>query len=136
MRTRQHRMAPLVAFLFAVLFLCAGCNDTKRLVSQVKNAAPALQWQAWAVQVLERAKTNSSPVPRSEWPAFIASITPPCTEWQLFTGRNGSTSNISLVSLGGFGSFGIDIGPASFVEPTRPDEHCEQVYPGIYVVHN
>src|SRR5438445_5630557 len=52
------------------------------------------------------------------------------SEWQLFTGRR-STSNISLVSLGRFGSFGIDIGPANFVE-LRPDEHCEQVYAGLF----
>jgi hypothetical protein len=122
--------------LICLLFVCAGCDEYHGLANQVRNAATAQQWQAWAVQVLERSKTNSVPPPRSEWPAFVGRLSPPCSDWELWIGRNGSTSNIALVSVGGFGSFGVDIGPATFVEPAIPSERCQQVYPGVYVVHN
>ena len=131
-----HERGPRVCWLLCVLFLCPGCDEYHGLDRQVKNAATAEQWQAWAVEVLERSRTNSVLPARSEWPAFVTRLTPPCTDWQLVIGRNESTSNISLVSMGGFGSFGVDIGPATFVEPWNPNERSRQVYPGVYVAHN
>lgn len=120
----------------ALLLLCAGCNDDQRLVSEVRRAATAQQWHSWAAEVLARSKTNSVPVPRSEWPTFVQQINAPCAEWQLITGRNGSSSNISLVSLGGFCSYGIDVGGPTFVEPPNSNQHCTKIYPGVYVVGN
>jgi hypothetical protein len=137
MTKRYHGSTSLgLGCYVALLLLCAGCKDDKHLVEQAKSAATAEQWHAWAAKVLERSRTNSNPIPRSDWPAFIQRIKAPCTEWQLVTGRNGSTSNISLVSIGGFCSFGIDIGASSFVEPKHPNEHSVRVYPGVYVVSN
>jgi hypothetical protein len=125
-----------VGFCVVSLLVCCGCNDFQHLADQVKTAATAEQWQTWAAQVLERSKTNSGAIPRSEWPAFVQRIDAPCTEWQLIPrGRSGSSSNISLVSFGGFGSFGIDVGPPTFPEP-QGDAHCKQVYPGVYVIGN
>jgi hypothetical protein len=121
----------------AVGVLCVGCNDDKRLASQARTAATAEQWHVWAADVLARSKTNSAPIPRSEWPSFIQRISAPCTEWQLVTaGRNGSSSNISLISFGGFCSYGIDIGGPTFVEPQEPNFHITKIYPGVYVVSN
>jgi hypothetical protein len=120
-------------WLACLVLFSAGCNEYEGLDRQVRIAATAPQWQAWAVQVLERSKTNSVPPPRSEWPSFVARLKPPCSDWQLWIG----TSNITLVSLGGFGSFGVDIGAASFIEPTNSIQRSSrQVYPGVYVRHN
>jgi hypothetical protein len=119
-----------------LVLLCAGCSDDGRLADQAKKAATAQQWSAWAAEVLARSKTNSNPLPRSQWPAFIQQIKAPCSDWQLITGRNGSTSNISLVSLGGFCSYGIDVGDSTFVEPPNPNEHRTKVHPGVYVISN
>ena len=130
-------MNPRLHFLYlteiALLILCAGCNDDTRLADQAKKAATAQEWHAWAAEVLARSKTNAAPIPRSEWPAFIRHISAPCTEWQLLIGRNG---NISLVSLGGFCSYGISFGGPTFVEPQNPNLHITKVYPGVYVVSN
>ena len=117
--------------LFLALF-SPGCDGYEGLRTQVRNAATAQQWQGWAVQVLERSKTNSIPPPRSEWPSFVSRLRPPCADWQLWVG----TSNITLVSLGGFGSFGVDIGPAGFTARVDPNQRHQQVYPGVYVRHN
>jgi hypothetical protein len=133
MKTRAHLLR--IAGVTLVL-LCAGCNDDRRLADQAKKAATAQQWHAWAAEMLARSKTNSTPLPRSQWPAFIQQIKAPCTDWQLVTGRNGSTSNISLVSLGGFCSYGIDVGDSTFIEPPNPNEHRTKVHPGVYVVSN
>lgn len=129
---------PCFAFLVsaALRLLCFGCDDHRRLANQASKAATAEQWHAWAADVLAHSKTNSSPIPRSEWPVFIKRLRAPCTEWQLVTGRNGSTSNISLVSFGGFYSIGIDVGGPTFVEPQNPNERSTKVYPGVYVVNN
>ena len=126
----------LAAAVSGMLLVCAGCKDDSRLAKQVKEAATAQQWQAWALTVLERARTNPAPPPSSEWPGFVQGVRAPAADWQLVIGRNGSTSNISLVSFGGFCSFGIDIGGPRFVEPPNPNEHHACVYPGVYVVSN
>ena len=107
-----------------------------QLANQVKSVANAQQWQDWAIMVLERAKTNSRPLLTSEWPSFVQGIQAPAAEWQLVLGRNGSSSNISLVSFGGVCSFGIDVGGPTFVETPNPSEHRTRVYPGVYVVSN
>ena len=124
------------AATFALSLLCLGCKDDTHFADQVKAAATAQQWQAWALTVLERAKTNSVPPFSSEWPEFVQRVEAPASQWQLVLGRNGSSSNISLVSLGGFCSFGIDIGGPTFVEPPNPNQHHTRVYPGVYVVSN
>ena len=136
MKLIHHSKTFRLSWFLCVFLFCPGCDEYHGLTTQVRNAATAQQWQAWAVRVLEGSKTNSTPPLRSEWPPFVGRIRPPCTDWQLVLGRSGSTSNISLVSLGGFGSFGVDIGAATFVEPENPGERSRQVYPGVYVVHN
>ena len=128
--------SPILAGAILGVLVCAGCKDDTGLAIQVKDAATAQQWQAWALGVLERAKTNSTLPQSSEWPAFVHGIKAPAADWQLVLGRNGSSSNISLVSLGGSCSFGIDVGGPTFVEPPNPNEHRTRVYPGIYVVSN
>src|SRR5262245_28196639 len=112
-----------IGILLVFVLVSTGCNDFSHLANQVKAAATADQWQAWATQVLERSKTNSSPPPRSEWPSFINRVHAPCTEWELCpTGRSTGSTNISLVSIGGFGCFSVEVGTNAFSAPYAPDE--------------
>ncbi|SRR5258706_4774894 len=119
-------------WLICLSLFSSGCDEYHGLATEIRGAATAQQWQAWAAQVIERSKTNSVPPPRSEWPSFIGRLTPPCTDWQLYIG----SSNITLASIGGFGSFGVDIGAATFIEESDPNQRCRRIYPGVYVRHN
>jgi hypothetical protein len=74
MKRRSHLLR---SARVALVLLCAGCNDHKHLADQAKRATTAEQWQAWAAEVPAHSKTNSAPMPRSEWPAFIQRISAP-----------------------------------------------------------
>ena len=116
----------------ALMLVTSGCTDSvKRLADTARTAATAEEWRTWATQVIERAKTNSSPLPPSEWPQFARRIG---EGWELIVETN-NPPVVMLVSLGGFESIGLIIGPRSYIEMRTPGGPVisKQVYPGIYV---
>src|SRR5262249_41296535 len=120
------------------VFTGCGLNDYSNLVAQVQKT-PAEEWHKWAEQVLKRAKTNSTPIPKSEFPAFVRRITErvPATNWQLAiqTADSNRQPYVCLYSLGGFQSIGVDFGSSSFTETNAPKAtyRITLIYPGVYV---
>jgi hypothetical protein len=108
----------------------------QELVDRTRQAASAEEWQKWATQVIDRARTNSTPLPSTEWPEFVRRTG---TSWKVVLGHSGEGTNSStllmLVALGGSESIGIIIGPPSYVEVSDPhlSQTSKRVYPGIYV---
>jgi len=127
--------------IVALLLICAGCTDSVQdLVARTRSAATADEWRAWASQVVERYKTNSTPLARSEWPGFVSrTANGNRRSWQVILSHGdevtNSTTLVMLVTIGGFESTGIVIGPPSYVEvaPLHISQISTQVYPGIYV---
>jgi len=116
----------------ALMFATSSCTDSvKRLADTARNAATAEEWRTWAAQVIERAKTNSSPLPPSEWPQFVHRTG---EGWQIMVETN-NPPLVMLVSLGGFESIGLVIGPPAYTEVRTPGTPIisRRVYPGIYV---
>ena len=77
------------------------------------------------------------PVPRSDWPEFVRRTSSDHRAWhvQVCPVATNTPPLLVLVSLGGFESIGLIIGPSSYVEvapPTRP-QISREVSPGIYV---
>jgi hypothetical protein len=127
------------AWIIAVVLIVA-CNrrdSVQSLVQRARSVATADEWRSWAAQMTEHAKTNSTPVPRADWPEFVRRTTPDYRAWrvQLQPADTNTPSLVILVSLGGFESIGLIIGPPSYVEvaPPRYPQISEEVYPGIYV---
>ena len=132
--------AAVAAAFFFIVFLVNfwGLNSFDKMTDRVKQATPE-QWHAWAAHVIERSKTNSDPIPRSEWPDFARRITTTdaVDNWELHVERGDSNTapHIMLFSLGGFQSIGVDIGSSSFVKSEGPESSVavKQIYPGVYV---
>ena len=126
----------LVASLTRNLDIELRRNYGQELVERTRQAASAEEWQKWATEVIDRARTNSTPLPLAEWPEFVRHTG---TSWQVVLGQSGEGTNSSpllmLVALGGFESIGIIIGPPSYVEISDPrlSRTSKRVYPGIYV---
>src|SRR5256885_858666 len=116
MRNRFCTLTFLVIVALAVFTGC-GLNDYSNLIAQAKKT-PAEEWHRWAAEVIERSKTNSTPIPRSEFPAFVRRITQkiPATNWQLAVqpADSNRAPYVCSYSLGGFQSIGVDVGSASF----------------------
>lgn len=130
------------AIILCLGLACTGCADrsVEKLVNRAKAAATEDEWRAWAEQVIERSKTNSTPVPSSEWPAFLGLITSDGRRWKVEVwGHADANTNspplVVVVALGGFQSIGIIIGPPTYVEipPFNTPRISKEVYPGIYV---
>src|SRR5262245_11973505 len=73
MRVLRNKLSP-VAFIAAAACFLASCSDFGQVCRETKAAATADQWRAWAATVIERSKTNSTPLPRSEWPDFVRRV--------------------------------------------------------------
>jgi len=137
-RVHTFKRLAAIAGVACLLLGCGGWNDFSNLAAQVKKT-PAAEWHRWAAQVIERSKTNSTPVPSSEWPAFLHRIAKevPTTNWQLAVEPGGSNqqSYVCFYSLGGFQSIGIDVGSASFVETNHTEAayRVTAIYPGVYL---
>ncbi len=126
--------------LVAVIFICSGCTDASpSLVERARLSGTAEQWREWAAQVIARAETNSAPLGRSEWPKFVRDTANDGRSWHVSVGRSDGDTNgvhlVRLVSIGGFESIGVIIGPPDYVEiaPRQNPQNSTQIYPGIYV---
>lgn len=127
--------------MLVLALACSGCGDpsVSNLVGRTKRAATAEQWRAWAAEVIERDKTNSDPLPFSEWPDFVRRTATTSRPWEVRVFRADTDTNspelVGLVALGGFQSIGVIIGPQSYVEvpPPQYPQTSKLVYPGIYV---
>jgi hypothetical protein len=126
----------------ALAFACACCSDysADRLVDRTRRAATTDQWRTWATQVIERDKTNSTPLPPSDWPEFVRrTVTKDRPSWEVdirhVDGNTNSPKLVMLVAFGGLQSIGLIIGPPSYVEvpPPQYPHKSKQSYPGIYV---
>ncbi len=118
--------------------LFSGCGDD--FARKVEAAATVERWRSWAVQIAEHyagSQAESGPILVSpdDYPEFLRRIPAPNSEWIVYL--LGSTSNdcprISVRSLGGFGSTGIEIGSTNFVDVTQFPARIRKIYPGIYV---
>jgi hypothetical protein len=127
--------ASFLVLVFFINFL--GLNSFHKMIRRVREATPE-QWHAWAALVIERSRTNSAPMPPSQWPPFARRLTTvdASDNWELDVNPGGSNvaPHIMLFSLGGFESIGVDVGSPSFVESEEPDSRIvvEQIYPGVY----
>lgn len=131
-RRRLQFPQRIAALVCALALTTSGCGESpSRLVGSARKAGTAEQWRAWAAEVIERSKTNSSLPVESEWPDFVRRVG---AGRQLLVETNGIPL-VMLVSFGGFQSVGLVIGPPSYVETNAPGVslRSEQVYPGIYV---
>ena len=116
-----------------------GCNEFKKLERHVRAAAPEQQWNAWAAKMNNRCteRTNagegSIQLRESELPEFVRRVPAACIEWQVsvICGNSASNTFIQLISLGGFGSFGLDVGTPAYKR--AEDAYCKKVFPGVYV---
>ena len=133
----KFRLSRLVVVL---ALACASCSDSVQgLVERTRRAGTAEEWRAWAAQVIERGKTNSAPLPRSEWPEFVRRTTADNRIWQVLVDHTDTNTSspplVMLVALGGFESIGVIIGPPAYVEVAPPQypQISREVYPGIYV---
>ena len=114
--------------LLAVLLLLRSPGDPSRPPVGIRNYAnfvrqnvPPERLQQWASNVVQTAEgTNNAtffdvPVP----PEFNWRIPPPCAPWRARLskpdGTNGPTV-VELISIGGFGSYGLVIGPREYVD--------------------
>lgn len=125
-----------LAIVAVAAFSGFGLSDYSNLIAQVKQT-PAADWHMWAAQVIERSKTNSTPIPKSEFPAFVRRIPEkiPATNWQLDIQTNDAEPYVCLYSLGGFQSISLDVGSPSFTETNHPQSsyRVTAIDPGIYV---
>jgi hypothetical protein len=76
---------------------------------------------------------DQSEVPRSEWPAAVVQISP---RHVLMTSQEQGTPSLRLVWGGGFGHWGVVVGPEDMPNP-QPSEHLFvlPLEPGSYVWH-
>lgn len=131
-QSRPQFLLSMAALVIGLADATSGCGESaSRLVDSARRAGTAEQWHAWAAQVVERARTNSSLPGESEWPDFVLRVG---SGRQLLVKTNGAPL-VMLVSFGGFQSVGLIIGPPSYVETNVPGSSLasKQVYPGIYV---
>lgn len=126
--------------VIALAIACTGCSDSVRgLANRTRKAATADAWRAWAAQVVERSRTNSMPPPPAEWPEFVRRTAVGNRTWRVVVSQSGSdtyvTPLVMLISLGGFQSIGVVIGPPEYVEiaPSQYPQISRAVYAGIYV---
>ena len=130
MRVLSYLVQRPTGCVVACLLLCCGCTSSvDRLANQVKRAGTAEEWRAWAAQMIERSKTNSSEIEWEEMPAFVQRGTP--------GGARGFVSKdvVIVARFGGFESIGVVIGPPSYEESgdRSRGQMSKQVYLGIYV---
>jgi hypothetical protein len=131
-QSRPHFPRCIAALVIALALATSGCGESaSRLADSARKAGTAEQWHAWAAQVIERSRTNSSLPAEPEWPDFVRRIG---AGRQLLVETNGLPL-VMLVSFGGFQSIGLVIGPISYVETNAPGVPLtsKQVYPGMYV---
>jgi hypothetical protein len=106
-------------------------------VKKAKNAGSAVEWRAWADQMIVRNSTNTSALPRKEWPSLVNSITDTDRSWQIGVTQpeenSGDPPLVMVYSIGGFESIGLIIGPETYVEDPPSGQISKIVYPGIYV---
>jgi hypothetical protein len=127
-----HFPLRIAALVIALVLATSGCGESaSRLAESARKAGTAEQWHAWAAQVIENSRTNSSLPAESEWPDFVRRVG---AGRQLQVETNGLPL-VMLVSFGGFQSIGLVIGPPSYVETNAPGVPLtsKQVYPGMYV---
>ena len=107
------------------------------LADNVKAAGTEEQWRVWAAQIMERSKTNSSPIRRAEMPEFVQRGTPEDALGSVRRGLDPDGTPVVVVTVNPFveETTGVVIGPPSYIE--FGDKSCglisKQVYPGIYV---
>lgn len=136
MSEAKFKLAVLVPVLLTALLVTSCDSDYDVLVKQMKQTSPE-QWHNWAKQVLEHSKTNASGMPRSEWPEFARRISADESgNWELVVlGGDFQERFVSLIRMGGFQSFGVDFGSASFVETNSIQARYKviKIHAGVYV---
>lgn len=72
-------------------------------------------------------------VDSAELPGYVQQIPAPCTPWRarVYCSPASKNNHLTIVSLGGFGSFWFDVGGRDFTE--GEDNFCKKIYPGVYV---
>ena len=124
--------------IVVVVLTCSGCTDSApTLVDRARRAGTEKQWREWAAQVAARAATNSAPFGLSECPEFVRGTATENRSWHVSAGHDDGDGHgpylVRLVSLGGFESIGVIIGPPDYVELAPPHQTSTEAYPGIYV---
>ena len=125
--------------LCVILLFGVGCNDFENLERNVRAAAPPKKWNEWAAKICEQCReiTNAhgtfNELPSSQLPEFVRRIPAPCTQWKLgvVCGESPSNTYVGVATIGGFGSYGFDVGTRAYVG--EENYKSKKVFPGVYV---
>ena len=137
-RTRDKAglaVSAFVVLLFLGFLLFVYSNSAAGLARRVRSSGCAGVLQTWATNLLTRYETNataavSQEIPLSELPAVLSSVRAPCASWRARIEQEGGYSVVHLFSVGGFGGYGLTVGPLQLEMMT--DKYCARVAPGIY----
>lgn len=117
------------------LLMCFSCSDSAPgLADKVKASGTEAEWHAWAAEMIERSRTNSAPIPRTELPLFVRRATPYGANGIVSKGMDSNRTSIVIVATyGGFQSIGVIVGPPTYVEAWDATSGLisKQVFPGV-----
>lgn len=130
-------LAALILFSIAVQFVSSPRIERgppsalAPFAKYVADRVDPAQLQTWASNVVATHSREGDPLIEVPWQ--IAQIPAPCTSWTgtiLWPEDTNAPVRLRFVSVGGFGSYGIIVGPQWWLDTY---ERSEMVAPGIYV---
>jgi hypothetical protein len=128
-------VSTFVMLLFLGFVLIVQSNSAAGLARQVRRCNCAAALQRWATNLVARYETNvvgttNDEIPATELPAALRSVRAPCSPWHARIERENGYGVVHLTSVGGFGGYGLTIGPPQMEMTT--DKYCARVAPGFY----
>jgi len=84
--------------------------------------------------MIERSRTNSGRIPRTEMPLFVRQATPEGADGIVSPAMDSNETELVIIAnIGGFESIGVIVGPPGYVEQSGFGCVSKQIFPGVYV---
>jgi hypothetical protein len=131
------------ALLVVAVVASVGCKPiyktrTPRFAEDVKKVADASELQQWGMAILQETKqADMTEISKDRVPTGIRTLISDGSPLQDVFCDSGSAQNrtVWLVWGGGFGHWGIRIGPPSFKVSPNDDNYYIEWKPGVYFWH-